>query len=135
MTPPPRSRPGSGPAGSASSANSHRSSQPHKGRCGRALDQWLRSQYPLEDHWISLWEEIDVFLKQLGNNASRSFADDKRGEYHELIVEMPRRSADWHAATRAQTRTHPKRLGRIFAVAPPERGPPDCAAAMPHTVL
>jgi hypothetical protein len=62
----------------------------HKGRCDRALELWLRGQYQISDHWINLWEEVDVFLKQLGNNANRSFADDGRGEYHELIVHMPK---------------------------------------------
>jgi hypothetical protein len=61
----------------------------HKGRCDRALELWLSGQYPLRDHWINLWEETDVFLKQLGNNADRSFDDDPNGEYHELIIRMP----------------------------------------------
>ncbi|MGC2997169.1 hypothetical protein ACPF8X_01860 [Streptomyces sp. G35A] len=30
-----------------------------------------------------------VCLKQLGNNASRSFVDDPRGEYHQTILRMP----------------------------------------------
>lgn len=52
-------------------------------------ERWLRHEYSLGDHWINLWEEIDVFLRQLGNNANRSFAEGKRGESHELIVRMP----------------------------------------------
>lgn len=61
----------------------------HKGRCDQALDKWLGSQYPLDEDWINLWEEISVFRSQLGNNADRSFADDPNGDYHELILRMP----------------------------------------------
>lgn len=61
----------------------------HKRTCDRALGRWLDPQYPLDGDWIDLSEEIDVFLKQLGNNANRSFDDDPRGEYHQTILRMP----------------------------------------------
>jgi hypothetical protein len=61
----------------------------HKGGCDRVLDRWLQAQYPLDDNWINLWEEIDVFLEQLGHNVGRSFAEDPRGDYHEVILRMP----------------------------------------------
>lgn len=61
----------------------------HKGRCHHALDRWLEEQYPLDGNWINLSEEVDSFLKQLGHNAARSFADDQQGEYHQVIVKMP----------------------------------------------
>ncbi|MFD5566616.1 hypothetical protein [Streptomyces cadmiisoli] len=61
----------------------------HKGRCDRALELWLRGQYPIDDHWINLWEEVEVFMKQFNNNVSRSFDEDPQGEYHQTIVKMP----------------------------------------------
>ncbi|MER6376752.1 hypothetical protein ABT255_52665 [Streptomyces mirabilis] len=61
----------------------------HEGGCDCALGRWLEAQYPLDDNWINLSDEIDVFLKQLGNNVGRSFADDPRGDYHQVIVRMP----------------------------------------------
>lgn len=61
----------------------------HKRACDQALSRWLEPQYPLDGDWIDLSEEIDVFRKQLDNNANRSFVDDDRGEYHQTILRMP----------------------------------------------
>lgn len=66
----------------------------HKGACDRALEVWLRKQY--SDGWIHMWEELSVFLKQLAHNAVNDFADDKKGEYHQLVIKHP--SIDPHQA-------------------------------------
>lgn len=59
----------------------------HKGRCDQALDLWLKGEYG--DGWIPMWEELGVFLKQLTHNAVNDFADDKKGEYHRLVIKQP----------------------------------------------
>jgi hypothetical protein len=61
----------------------------HKRRCDQALTRWLDNDYPRDGDWIDLSEEIDVFRKQLDSNATRSFAEDRRGEYHQTILRMP----------------------------------------------
>ncbi|WP_404953128.1 hypothetical protein [Streptomyces sp. 147326] len=68
----------------------------HKGACDRALDAWLKRQYP-EGEWLLLWEELAGFLQQLSHNAEHAFVDDRRGEYHKTILKMP--GADLHNET------------------------------------
>ena len=59
----------------------------HKGACDRALDLWLKKQYG--EGWLILWEELGTFMRQLAHNAVNDFADDKKGEYHRLIIKQP----------------------------------------------
>lgn len=54
----------------------------HKGRCGRALEVRLEAQYPHEDGWIDLWDDLDDFVRQLAHNLTHAFADDREGRYH-----------------------------------------------------
>lgn len=61
----------------------------HKRACDQALHRWLDTPHPLDGDWIDLSEEIEVFLKQLGNNVNRSFADDPDGDYHHTVLRMP----------------------------------------------
>ncbi|MFE2850609.1 hypothetical protein ACFXJO_05675 [Streptomyces lavendulae] len=61
----------------------------HKGPCDRALEAWLKTQYP-EGDWLLNWEELGDFLRQLAHNAEHAFADDTKGEYHQLIIKQPR---------------------------------------------
>lgn len=60
----------------------------HKGACDRALDAWLKGQYG--PGWILMWEELGVYLRQLLHNAENDFADDAKGEYHQLIIKQPK---------------------------------------------
>ena len=60
----------------------------HKGACDRALEKWLKQQYG--DGWILMWEELGTFLRQLLHNAENDFADDTKGEYHQLLVKQPK---------------------------------------------
>ncbi|MFI5831047.1 hypothetical protein ACIA6C_28000 [Streptomyces sp. NPDC051578] len=68
----------------------------HKGACDRALDNWLKKQYP-QGQWLLMWEELGDFLKQLAYNSEHAFTDDTKGEYHKTILKMP--SSDLHAET------------------------------------
>jgi hypothetical protein len=61
----------------------------HKRRCDQALTRWLDATYPRDSNWIDLTEDIDVFRKQLDNNAQRPFADDHNGDYHQTVLRMP----------------------------------------------
>ncbi|MBX9425461.1 hypothetical protein [Streptomyces lateritius] len=59
----------------------------HKGACDRGLEAWLKKQYG--PGWITLWEEMGTYLRQLLHNAEHSFEEDAEGEYHRLVIKQP----------------------------------------------
>ncbi len=63
----------------------------HKGSCDLALEAWLDTRYPLADGWSQIWDELEVFVRQLTHNLTHAFADDREGEYLPHRVVMPRR--------------------------------------------
>ncbi|KFF96914.1 hypothetical protein IQ62_33895 [Streptomyces scabiei] len=62
----------------------------HKGECGRKVEAMLHAGYPASDGWMDLWDDIGDFLKQLTHNATKAFADDADGEYHQHHLEGAR---------------------------------------------
>lgn len=43
----------------------------HKGRCDAAFGLWFAQAYPDADGWMQLSQELDIFARQLAENATK----------------------------------------------------------------